>query len=179
MLGARWGVGSAARGTVALGVLVCGCVFAAVAGPALNLHTRTQALQQDLAAQGDTAQSVQASVGWSDWVGPSEQGGGPINLLTVALLSATTKRIARSLAATPLPLAGGDWAGLSTTTLSVASGFAASAMAGAGSSPRLEVVYRDPLTANARVVAGSYSAAEVPAGALPPGSACIRAPASS
>ena len=117
---------------------MCGCVFAAVAGPALNLHTRTQALQQDLAAQGDTTQSVQASVGWSDWVGPSEQGGGPINLLTAALLSATTKRIARSLAATPLPLAGGDWAGLSTTTLSVASGFAASAVAGAGSSPRLE-----------------------------------------
>ena len=34
MLSARWGVGSAARGTVALGVLVCGCVFAAVAGRA-------------------------------------------------------------------------------------------------------------------------------------------------
>jgi len=167
MLSARWGVGSAARGTVALGVLVCGCVFAAVAGPALNLHTRTQALQQDLAALGDTGKSVQVSVGWSDWVGPSEQGGGPINLLTVALLSATTQRIARSLAATPLPLAGGDWAGLSTTPLSVASGFAASALAGAGSSPRLEVVYRDPFTAHARVVAGSYSAAGVPAGAVP------------
>jgi putative ABC transport system permease protein len=40
-------------------------------------------------------------------------------------------------------------------------------MAGAGSSPRLEVVYRDPLMANARVVAGSFSAAEVPAGAVP------------
>ena len=100
------GVGSAARGTVALGVLVCGCVFAAVAGPALNLHTRTQALQQDLAAQGDMTQSVQASVAWSDWVGPSEQGGGPLNLLTVALLSGSTQRIARNLAATPLPLAG-------------------------------------------------------------------------
>ena len=86
MLSARWGVGSEARSTVALAVLVCGCVFAAVTGPALNLHTRTQALQQDLAAQGDTTQSVQASVAWSDWVGPSEQGGGPLNLLTVALL---------------------------------------------------------------------------------------------
>jgi putative ABC transport system permease protein len=167
MLSARWGVGSAARGTVALGMLVCGCVFAAVAGPALNLHTRTQALQQDLAARGDTGKSVQVSVGWSDWVGPSGQGSGPINLVTAALLSTTTTRIARSLAATPLPLAGGDWAGLSTTTLSVASGFAASALAGAGSSPRLEVVYRDPFTAHARVVAGSYSAAGVPAGAVP------------
>jgi putative ABC transport system permease protein len=161
MLSARWGVGSAARGTVALGVLLCGCVFAAVAGPALNLHTRTQALDQDLAALGATGQSVQANVDWADFVGS------PPSNLTVAQLSASTRQIARSLAATPLPLAGGDWAGLSTKTLSVASGFAASAMAGAGSSPRLEVVYRDPLTANARVVAGSYSAAGVPAGAVP------------
>jgi putative ABC transport system permease protein len=146
---------------VALGVLVCGCVFAAVAGPALNLHTRTQALQQDLAALGNTGKSVQANVDWSDFVG------NPPSNLTVAQLSASTRQIARSLAATPLPLAGGDWAGLSTNALSVASGFAASAMAGAGSSPRLEVVYRDPLTANARVVAGSYSVAGVPAGAVP------------
>jgi putative ABC transport system permease protein len=168
MLSARWGVGSAARGTVALGVLVCGCVFAAVAGPAVNLHTRTQALQQDLAARGNTGESVQVSVGWDDWLGLSGQGNGPINLVTTAQLSATTKRIARSLAATPLPLAGGDWAGLSTAgALSVASGFAVSAMAGAGTPPRLEVVYRDPFTAHARVVAGSYSAAGVPAGAVP------------
>jgi putative ABC transport system permease protein len=161
MPGAGRAVGSAGRGTVALGVLVCGCVFAAVAGPALNLHTRTQALQQDLAALSDTTRSVQVSVDWSDFVA------NPSSHLTVAQLSASTRRIARGLAATPLPLAGGDWAGLSTETLSVASGFAASAMAGAGSSPRLEVVYRDPLTASARVVAGSYSAAGVPAGAVP------------
>ena len=60
-----------------MGVLVCGCVFAAVAGPALNLHTRTQALQQDLAARGNTQKSVQVSVGWDDWVGPPGQGNGP------------------------------------------------------------------------------------------------------
>jgi hypothetical protein len=32
----------------------------------LNLHTRTQALQQDLAALGDTTKSVQVSGAWSD-----------------------------------------------------------------------------------------------------------------
>jgi len=153
VLGPRWGVGSAARGTVALGVLVCGCVFAAVAGPALSLHTRTQALQQDLAALGDTTKSVQVSA--SGMTQPDE----PTQNLTLAQLTDRTRRIARGLAATRLPLAGGDWVGLSTKTLAVASGFAASAMAGAGSPPRLEVVYRDPFTANARVVAGSYSAA--------------------
>ena len=45
-------VGSAADGTLALALLVCGCVFAALAGPALSLHTRTQALNQTLAALG-------------------------------------------------------------------------------------------------------------------------------
>ena len=159
MLSARWGVGSAARGTVALGVLVCGCVFAAVAGPALNLHTRTQALQQDLAALGDTTKSVQVSGNWSDVSGSQN--------LTLAELTESTRVIARGLAATPLPLAGDDWAGLSTTTLSVASGYAATAMAGAGSPPRLEVVYRDPFTANARIVAGTYATAGVPAGVVP------------
>ena len=159
MLSARWGVGSAARGTVALGVLVCGCVFAAVAGPALNLHTRTQALQQDLAALGDTTKSVQVSGNWSDVSGSQN--------LTLAEVTDSTRVIARGLAATPLPLAGDDWAGLSTRTLSVASGYAAPAMAGAGSPPRLEVVYRDPFTANARIVAGTYATAGVPAGVVP------------
>ena len=159
MLSARWRVGSAARGTVALGVLVCGCVFAAVAGPALNLHTRTQALQQDLAALPDTTKSVQVSGNWSDVSGSQN--------LTLAELTESTREIARPLAATPLPLARDDWAGLSTKTLSVASGYAATAMAGAGSPPRLEVVYRNPFTANARIVAGTYATAGVPAGFVP------------
>jgi putative ABC transport system permease protein len=152
MLSARWGVGGAARGTVALGVLVCGCVFAAVAGPALNLHTRTQALEQDLAALGATAKSVQVSGDWSDVSGMQN--------LTLAQLTQSTQVIAHGLAVTPLPLAGGDWAGLSTTTLPVASGTA-------GSASRLEVVYRDPFTSNARIVAGTYATAGVPAGVIP------------
>jgi len=159
MLSARWGVGSAARGTVALGVLVCGCVFAAVAGPALNLHTRTQALQQDLAALADTTKSVQVSGAWSNVSGNQN--------LTLSQLTDSTRVIARGLAATPLPLAGDDWAGLSTKAMSVASGYAATAMAGAGSPPSLEVVYRDPFTANARIVAGTYATAGVPAGVIP------------
>ena len=40
-------------------------------------------------------------------------------------------------------------------------------MAGAGSPPRLEVVYRDPFTANAQIVAGTYATAGVPAGFVP------------
>jgi putative ABC transport system permease protein len=163
MPGAGRAVGSAGRGTLALGVLVCGCVFAAVAGPALNLHTRTQALQQDMATLGAPTKSVQMSAFWSDYAG-----GNPPSYLTAAQLSASTRQIARGLAATPLPLARGDWVGLSTKTVPVASPVPASAMAdGATSRPQLEVVYRDPFTSNARVVAGTYSTAGVPAGAVP------------
>ena len=39
-------------------------------------------------------------------------------------------------------------------------------MAGAVLPPRLEVVYRDPLTANAQLVTGTYATAGVPAGAV-------------
>ena len=40
-------VGTAFGSVLALALLTCGCVLAALAGPALSLHTRTQALHQD------------------------------------------------------------------------------------------------------------------------------------
>jgi hypothetical protein len=39
-------VGTAVASTLALALLVAGCVFAAMAGPALSLHARSQALHQ-------------------------------------------------------------------------------------------------------------------------------------
>ena len=155
-------VGSAADGTLALALLVCGCVFAALAGPALSLHTRTQALDQTLAAVGG-AKTVQVSDDWGDFTGPLAQTGESSPNLTETQLTESTSEIGRSLAATPLPLAAGAWAGLSTNKpLVVTSGAAATAQAGAP--PRLEVVYRDPLTSNARLVAGMYATTAVPAG---------------
>ena len=47
--------------TLALALLVCGCVFAAMAGPALSLHTRSQALHQTLAGLTATTKTVQVS----------------------------------------------------------------------------------------------------------------------
>ena len=52
-------VGAAAGSTLALALLVCGCVFAALAGPALSLHTRSQALHQTLAGLSATTKTVQ------------------------------------------------------------------------------------------------------------------------
>ena len=163
--------GAAAGGTLALALLVCGCVFAALAGPALSLHTRTQALDQALSALGGTQKAVQVSDDWGDFTGTLAQTGGPTSNLTETQLSASTNEIGRGLAATPLPLATGAWAGLSTQPQPVASGAAATAQA--GTPPRLEVLYRDPLTSNARLVAGTYATTTVPAGV--PGTVAVAA----
>ena len=52
-------VGFAAGSTLALALLVCGCVFAAMAGPAISLHTRSEALHQILSGLLPTAKAVQ------------------------------------------------------------------------------------------------------------------------
>ena len=155
--------GSAAGGTLALALLVCGCVFVALAGPALSLRTRSQALQQALSSLAGTVKVVQVSADWAGFTDALVPAGEPSQNLTETQLTESTGQIGRGLAATPLPLAAGAWAGLSTRPLAVASGAAATAQA--GGPPRLEVLYRDPLTSNARVVTGSYATASVPAGA--------------
>ncbi len=60
-------MGAAAGSTLALAVLVCGCVFAAMAGPAISLHTRTEALHQTLARLAPTTKTVQVSANWSNF----------------------------------------------------------------------------------------------------------------
>ncbi len=157
-------IGAAAGSTLALALLVCGCVFAAMAGPALSLHTRTQALHQTLAGLAGTTKTVQVTANWSSFTSSMAGSGGSSQDLTPGLLAASTGEIGRGLAATPLPLAPGDWAGLSTNLLGVSSGAAPSAQAGAP--PRLEVVYRDRLTSNAQLTAGRYASGKIPAGAL-------------
>src|SRR6185437_15913771 len=54
-------VGTAAGSALALALLVCGCVFAALAGPALSLHTRTQALHQTEAGFASTTKTLQVT----------------------------------------------------------------------------------------------------------------------
>ncbi len=153
-------VGTAAGSTLALALLVCGCVFAALAGPALSLHTRTQALHQTLAGYPNTTKTVQVSASWADFVG-SLPGGRNLNQDTLAQ---ATSQIALGLAAAPLPLAASRWVGLSVKPLVITADAAASAQAGAP--PKLEVTYRDPLTSYARLVAGSYTSGSVPRGAV-------------
>ena len=159
-------VGTAFGSVLALALLTCGCVFTALAGPALSLHTRTQALHQTLAGFPNTTKTVQVSSTLAQVTGTMQggQNGQAPLALGESALSQSTRDIARGLAATPLPLAGGDWAGLSTNLLGITAGAAPSAYAEAP--PKMEVVYRDPSTRYAQLVAGSYSSGQAPAGAV-------------
>ena len=158
-------VGAAAGSMLALALLVCGCVFAALAGPALSQHTRTQALHQNLAGLSATTKTVQAGANWSDFTGPLVQNGiGNSQNMTVGEFGQVTREIGHGFAALGLPLAAGQWGSLSTNLFVVVSG--AGPRTQTGLPPKLEVLYRDPLTSNAQLTAGAYAGGAVPAGML-------------
>jgi putative ABC transport system permease protein len=155
-------VGTAAGSALALALLVCCCVFAALAGPALSLHTRTQALHQTLAGYPNTTKAVQVTASWETFSGslqPIRPGQNLDNVLPQAL-----NDVGSGLRATPLPLAAGDWASLTAKPIRVAAGAAASAQAGAP--PQLQVSYRTSFTGFAQLVAGTFSGGRVPPGAV-------------
>jgi len=159
-------VGTAFGSVLALALLTCGCVFTAVVGPALSAHTRTQALHQTLAGLPNTTKIVQVTTTLAQFTGALQAGqeGQPGPVLGESELAQSTSDIARGLAATPLPLAGGDWAGLGINPLRVMAGAARSAYAQAP--PKMVVVYREPFTRYAQLVAGSYSSGQAPAGTV-------------
>jgi putative ABC transport system permease protein len=159
-------VGFAAGGTFALALLVCGCVFAAMAGPAISLHTRTEALHQTLTGLAPTVKTVQVSANWSDFVGSlnvAANSSGPY--LTAGKFAEAAREVRTSMAATPLPLGPGAWAGLSSNALVVASGAPPRSFIGS-TPPKLEVLYRDPLLSNAALVAGSLTGPAEPSGTI-------------
>ncbi len=158
-------VGAAAGSMLALALLVCGCVFAALAGPALSQHTRTQALHQTLAGLSATTKTVQVGANWGDFTGSLVQNGVENSQnITAGEFTEATREIGGGLAALGLPLAAGQWASLATNLFVVVSG--AGPRAQAGLPPKLEVLYRDPLTSNAQLTAGAYASRAVPAGML-------------
>ena len=145
--------GGAPVSAAALALLVLCCVFVAVAGPRYSLHTRTRALQQGLVALPPVDKAVQVSDDWASFAS-AVTGTNPPALDNMQL-SESRQQIAQFLAAAPLPLGPGQWASLSTNPLTVTAGAAPSAKPG-GAAPKLEVIYRDPLTSNVTLVAGSF-----------------------
>jgi putative ABC transport system permease protein len=151
-------LGAAAGGTLALAVLVCGCVFACLAGPKVSLHQRTEALQQSMGRPGTQATSVEADASWSSFPQPFD-GELAFTGYTFAL---ATSQIEAGLAYS-LPIAQGWWGSLTTRLHTVSSG---TGRLPDGYPAQLEVTYRDQLASYIQVVAGRVSGAAVPAGAL-------------
>ena len=151
-------MGAAAGGTLALALLVCGCVFAAMAGPAVSLHLRTEALHQALNRVGPLGTAIEMDASWAAFTQAFT--GQPV--LTEDDLSGATSALASGLAAS-VPLAPGSWAGLTTTLRDVLSGTGPLPV---GYHPELEVAYRDQLTSNIQVIAGRVADAAIPPGVL-------------
>ena len=178
-------MGAAAGSTLALALLVCGCVFAAMAGPALSLHTRTQALQQTLAGLSATTKTVQVSASWAEFTGAlrPERHRASQDLTAGELAASRPARSAAAWRRRRCRSRPGDWAGLSHQAARRHRRRGASAQAAAP--PKLEVVYRDPLTGNAQLVAGTYAGQASrpgwwrwrPPRRRPRGSGCTRAAA--
>ena len=172
-------VGTAAGSALALALLVCCCVFAALAGPALSLHTRTQALHQTLAGYPNTTKTVQVTASWETFSGslqPIRPGQNLDNVLPQAL-----NDVGYGLRATPLPLTAGDWASLTAKPIRVAAGAAARAQAGAPPQLRSPTAPRSPATRSwwrARSAAAAFRPARwawpLPR-RRPRGSGCTRA----
>jgi hypothetical protein len=143
-------------GTIALAPLVCGMVFAAVAGPAQDLHSRTQALTQTIAGFAVTTKTVRASVSVSslsqDLSGVSSSA---VPDITESALGTASQQIAAGLAAVPVPLSAGGWTGVTTNAQDISSGYGPLVIAKAP--PQFVFNYRDTLAANSRLVAGSLT----------------------
>ena len=110
-------MGAVAGGTLALALLVCGSVFAAMAGPAISLHLRTEALHQALGRLGPLGTAIEVSASWNTFT----EGFTGQPALTEDDLSGATSALASGLAAS-VPLAPGSWGGLTTTVHDVLSG---------------------------------------------------------
>ena len=148
--GAAWKVltGTGTAASVGLGLLVFVCVLVAVAAPRQSLGLRTRALQHSFAAVPALATSVLGTVDYNTY------GLGFNGPFGASDLADTRSQLAANLARQRLPLARGvsDWSGLTVAPAPV-SGAARSAYYGPAP-PVLEVLYRDPLTRYARLVAG-------------------------
>jgi len=148
-------------GTIALALLVSACVFIALAGPALSLRVRTQALHQLLGPVGSLGTTVDVQASWAGFT--SAYYAGAAENLSVDAFDSSTIFIGDGLAATPLPVAAGGWGALTTGLYRVVS---ATRAGPPGTTPQLEVTFRDPLTSNVRLVTGRFSGAQVPHGAV-------------
>jgi putative ABC transport system permease protein len=149
--GAGWRMltGTGTGASAALGLLVLVTVFIAMAVPRASLSLRTHALQHTLAQLPAAARTVTASIDYGSFsqaVGPSD---------TTGQLAANLAVQARTLTAGHVPVEpAASWSDLSTGQLPT-SGAARRAYYG-DTPPQFQLMYRDALRRDARLVTGSW-----------------------
>ncbi|HEX4396428.1 MAG TPA: FtsX-like permease family protein [Trebonia sp.] len=157
-------------GAAALTLLACGAVFAATAGPREALASRTQALQQTIAATPPLARVISVTTTWTGvssqlrsagfgnggGFGDSSSGGN----LTAAQVGEITGQLRDEFSHGVIRLTppGTDWAALTSDPLGVSS-----PLPPVGSTPvKLEITYRQPFYQHVRLVAGRFPASAGP-----------------
>ncbi len=152
-LNARHLTGMGTAASLALAVLVFGCVLAATAGPREALSVRTKALQQALAPVPPVGRAITVSTTWSQFMGSISSAvanfsDGQLNNLGAQFNSDFNKGVLH------LAPASADWVGMTTVEQGVQS-----RLHGTGRHPvEMELSYRLPLASYVRVIAGSLSA---------------------
>lgn len=144
--------GMGAIATLALAVLVFGCVLAATAGPREALRTRTQALRQTLAPIPPLGQSITVSGTWNQLISNIDI---PEASFTDSQLSDLAGQFRADFSKGVLQLAPGsaDWVSLTSSEQPVLT-----ALSGTHNyDVQMQVSYRLPLTSYVRVLAGSLS----------------------
>jgi putative ABC transport system permease protein len=142
-----------------LGLLVIGCVFVAIAGPRASLGIRTRALHSTVASAAPVTSTVAVSSGWENFTGALENGsfggGGPTNVVVSSdQITATRDQLGTDLHHDGLPVVpGAAWSSMYSSFTGV-TGVGPRAQSSAP--PQMEIMYRDTLQANARLVAGNY-----------------------
>ncbi len=142
--------GTGAGASAALGLLVVGCVFLAVAGPRASLLLRTRALHQLTAAAPPGSQAVTAAID-SYTFNPPGVPVTPAEVMSVRLL------IGGYLSGHGLPVRTGQaWSNVASGYLTVPD--AAPSARIASHPPQLQLVWRDALRHYARLAAGRWPA---------------------
>ena len=145
------GIGAVA--TLALAVLVFGCVLAATAGPREALNTRTQALHETLAHIPPLGKTIVVSTTWSQFSSSINM---PQASFTDGQVSNLLAQFNGDFNTGVLHLApvSADWAGMTT-----AEHIVGSTLSGTGhDAVEMQVSYRMPYAGYVRVLAGSLSA---------------------
>src|ERR1700678_3160936 len=150
-------------GVIALALLVCGMVFAAVAAPAQSLHTRTQAFQQTAADLAAPTKTIQATIEYSSMLSDLAMSGASVD---ETVLSQSEQEILGSLPLVPL-VAGDTFTSVASSGQEVSSGYGP--LVANALTPKLVFNYRDTLAANSRLVTGSLA----PGPGFPPGALAV------